>query len=194
MARSEDEAEQLPKETEEAPGDTSTTEEKAKEAGTTTSVRVFASAYSDWVRAQQEAWLDYQQRCTIAYLEMVARQQQLQTEAWRPVEEAYAKFLQAGSGIGLDRDSWQSYQNAYQKYIKAQWEYSVNEEFQNRFMDAYKAYLQAQREASDAAQNRCREAQQAYLRKLKEAWAEIDPEKLDPAIIYSIKLASGAIG
>jgi hypothetical protein len=169
MARSEDEAEQLPKETEEAPGDTSTAEEKAKEAGTATSVRVFASAYSDWVRAQQEAWLDYQQRCTIAYLEMVARQQQLQTEAWRPVEQAYAKFLQAGSGIGLDRDSWQSYQNAYQEYIKAQWEYSVNEEFQNRFIDAFKAFLEVQREASNAAQNRSQEALQAYLGELKEA-------------------------
>ena len=166
MERREDEAEQLPKET---PGDTSTAEEEAKEAGTATSARVFASAYADWVRAQQQAWLDYQQRCTIAYLEMVARQQQLQTEAWRPVEQAYAKFLQAGSGVGLDRESWQSYQNAYQEYIKAQGEYSVNEEFQNRFIDAYKAFLQVQREASNAAQNRSQEAQQAYLGELKEA-------------------------
>ncbi len=165
MAEHEDEAEQLPKETEETP----TAEEEVKEAGTATSVRVFASAYADWVRAQQQAWLDYQQRCTLAYLEMVARQQQLQAEAWRPVEEAYARFLQAGSGLGLDRDSWKSYQNAYQEYIKAQWEYSVNEEFQNSFIDAYKAFLQVQREASNAAQNRSQEAQQVYLEELKEA-------------------------
>jgi hypothetical protein len=125
------------------------------------------TAYFEYIRAQQEAWLDYQRHCSEAHFKRMTRQANAEWKAVSPIYEAQGRLMKTGDAVTQNPDKWQDYQEAYQQQVKAQSEYLQNKEYQEELKAAYLDYVEAEREAAKKAQKRSLDAYKTYLDALK---------------------------
>lgn len=127
-----------------------------------------AAAYTELVRAQQQAWLNYQRQSSIAYFDLIDSQQQAHWKASEPVEKVRNKLM-ASFATPQTRESLQKRQEIHQDLQRAQSELASNKELQDQLTNARSAYLQANIEATKEAQDRCMKAYWNLLDTLKNA-------------------------
>lgn len=153
----------------------------------------FTNAYADWTRQQQEISLNYQRQCSDAYYQLMNDLNEVVAKSKRPVEEAQMKLMLAAPAASVDQDSWQNYQQLQQDLNKVLSDFQGDNSRQEAFQKAYETYNAATQKAQEEAQNRMQQANQEYLRVLKEAWSGINVENLSPtdkrAIEWSTKMA-----
>jgi len=148
------------------------TETQANTERTAASGPNVAAAYTDLVRAQQQAGLEYQAQCSEAYFDLIDSQQQAHWRANKPVEEARRKLM-ANCTVPQTKESWEKCQDAYQDLVQAESQLASNKELQDELLNAHSAYLRANIEAAKKAQDRCIRAYWSYLDALKDAWLQV---------------------
>lgn len=153
----------------------------------------FTNAYADWTRQQQDISFNFQRQCSDAYFQLMNELNEVVSKSRRPVEEAQLKMMLAAPAANVDQESWQNYQELQQDLNKVLADFQNDNSRQEAFQKAYETYNAAIQKAQEDSQNRMQQANQDYLRVLKEGWSRMNIENLSPtdkrAIEWSTKMA-----
>lgn len=173
---------------------TDTARDTATGAGTGEAVaQRFTNAYADWTRQQQDISLNYQRQCSDAYYQLINELNEVVAKSKRPIEEAQLKLMLAAPTANVDQESWQSYQQLQEDLNKVLTDFQNDNSRQEAFQQAYENYNAATQKTQQDAHNRMQQANQEYLKVLKEAWSRMNVENLSPtdkrAIEWSTKMA-----
>lgn len=155
-------------------------------------IQTFTKAYLEWGQQQQRADQDCQRRCAEAYLDLVNNLNEIAAAAQRPVLEAQHKLMAARLTLTGDAESTQNYLGLQQELAKTIADACNDPSQYENAQKAHEAYAAAIQRAAEDAQRQNEQAYQGYLKVLKEAWANLDAENLDPEALRAVEWSTRA--
>jgi Asp-tRNA(Asn)/Glu-tRNA(Gln) amidotransferase A subunit family amidase len=151
-------------------------------------------AYRKWINDQQEAQQEYQNRTAEAYRNLIETVQSILKEASQPVRDAVWRLVATSSTANLSQQNMEKYQAAYQEYIKALQDYQGSQDLQKQYQEAIQRYSETINEAASDGQKRSEQAYRDYVRALKQAWTDIDPDTVDLNAFFSAMATTSPVG
>ena len=132
-----------------------------------------AESYATFITAVQQAWTQDQVKASTH-------------EACRQFASALKALQDPDSNEEAVEASYQAYEESYRNYVNAIQEAWKNPEPLEQVEQAYLTFTEALQQSQEDTQKLVEEAQQKYLRGLRESWAKVDVAALDEEFIASI--------